>query len=75
MLLPPQVLLYVVVQFSNDANPSWKRSDKRSTPSHASEKAGESYLAPFHPLLRIAIDDASIVENSTRMVARFIVSK
>ncbi|KAJ4360386.1 uncharacterized protein N0V89_000948 [Didymosphaeria variabile] len=63
----------IVVQFSNDAARSWEKPDARSTLSHASEKAVESYFALFHLLLCFATENSTIVNNANRMVARFLV--
>lgn len=62
----------IVVQFSSDASRSWHQPDKRSTLSHASEKAVESYFALFHLLLCSAIESPTAVNNANRMVAGFI---
>lgn len=62
----------VVVQFSEDADRSFKQPDARSTLSHASEKAVEAYFALFHLLLCIATDDASVVPTANRTVAAFL---
>ena len=62
----------IVVQFSSDADRSWNQPDKRSTLSHASEKAVGSYFALFHLLLCTATEDPLVVNNANRMVDRFI---
>lgn len=62
----------VVVQFSNDAAKSSKKTDSRSTLSHASEKAMESYFALFHLLLCLATEDNSIVIAANRTIERFV---
>ncbi|KAL1598817.1 hypothetical protein SLS60_007959 [Paraconiothyrium brasiliense] len=62
----------IVVQFSNDAARSWEKPDARSTLSHASEKAVESYFALFHLLLCFATENHAIVNNANLMVTRFL---
>ncbi|KAF2653678.1 hypothetical protein K491DRAFT_581127, partial [Lophiostoma macrostomum CBS 122681] len=66
----------IVVQFSSEADRSFNRPadqpDARSTLTHASEKAVESYFALFHLLLCIATEDSAIIASANRMVSRFI---
>ncbi|KAH6644802.1 hypothetical protein C7974DRAFT_430483 [Boeremia exigua] len=71
-----EVLYYlmnnVVVQFSSDAEKVSRHVDKRSTLSHASEKAVEAYFACFHLLLCLATENAAIIKAANKMVARFL---
>ncbi|KAF3043910.1 hypothetical protein E8E11_000407 [Didymella keratinophila] len=62
----------VVVQFSADAEKGFRQSDKRSTLSHASEKAVEAYFACFHLLLCLATEDAEIIKAANRVVEYFL---
>ena len=62
----------IVVQFSSDAARSWAQPDARSTLSHASEKAVESYFALFHLLLCFATESPITVNNANRMVTAFL---
>jgi ubiquitin-protein ligase/uncharacterized membrane protein YgcG len=62
----------VVVQFSTDAEKSFRHSDGRSTLNHASEKAIEAYFACFHLLLCLATENAAIVNAANKMIARFL---
>jgi hypothetical protein len=77
---PVEVLYHfmntIVVQFSSEADRSFNRPadqpDARSTLTHASEKAVESYFALFHLLLCIATEDGAITDSANHMVSRFI---
>lgn len=62
----------VVVQFSTDAEKSFRHSDDRSTLNHASEKAIEAYFACFHLLLCLATENVAIVNAANKMIARFL---
>lgn len=62
----------IVVQFSNDSERLRDQSDARSTLTHASEKAVESYFTLFHLLLCLATENDQIVRDANRMVARFL---
>ena len=62
----------VVVQFSTDAEKSFRNSDGRSTLNHASEKAIEAYFSCFHLLLCLATENAAIVNAANKMIARFL---
>jgi ubiquitin-protein ligase len=62
----------VVVQFSADAEKGFRQPDKRSTLSHASEKAVEAYFACFHLLLCLATENPTIVTAANKMVNRFL---
>ncbi|KAG9197785.1 hypothetical protein G6514_001065 [Epicoccum nigrum] len=63
---------HVVVQFSTDAEKSFRQSDSRSTLNHASEKAIEAYFACFHLLLCLAAENAAIVDAADNKIARFL---
>ena len=65
----------VVVQFSADAENGFRRPDKRSTLSHASEKAVEAYFACFHLLLCLATENPAIVTAANKMVNRFLTGR
>ncbi|KAF2643770.1 hypothetical protein P280DRAFT_466505 [Massarina eburnea CBS 473.64] len=62
----------VVVQFSQDADRSFNKPDARSTLSHVSEKAIESYFSLFHLLLCMATEDPTIVTSANRKIAAFL---
>lgn len=62
----------VVVQFSTDAEKDFRRTDKRSTLNHASEKAVEAYFSCFHLLLCLATNNAAVVVAANKMVKRFL---
>ncbi|KAF1348224.1 hypothetical protein EJ07DRAFT_169658 [Lizonia empirigonia] len=62
----------VVVQFSADAEKDLRRTDERSTISHASEKAVEAYFPCFHLLLCLATENSAIVTAGNKMVKHFL---
>lgn len=62
----------IVIQFSADSERLYNGPDERSTLSHASEKAVESYFALFHLLLCIATEKPRIIATANQMVARFL---
>ncbi|CAI6336649.1 unnamed protein product [Periconia digitata] len=62
----------IVVQFSATADNSLKKPSARSTLSHASEKAVESYYALFHILLCIAIEDPTVVPSADKTITSFL---
>ncbi|KAI4227734.1 MAG: hypothetical protein L6R40_008190 [Gallowayella cf. fulva] len=72
----PSSVLYhflndIVVSFSKEA----ERSDARSTLSHASEKAVESYFAIYHLLLCVAGEDPAVVSTANSKISRFMSGK
>ncbi|KAL8704607.1 MAG: hypothetical protein Q9201_002254 [Fulgogasparrea decipioides] len=60
---------YVVVKLSREAENRW--CDRKSTLTHASEKAVESYFGVFH-LLCLAAEQDQIVRDANRRVQRFL---
>jgi ubiquitin-protein ligase len=62
----------IVVQFSIDVNRSYREIDARSTLTHASEKAVESYFGLFHLLLCIATEDPTIITSANLKVQQFL---
>ncbi|KAL8668866.1 MAG: hypothetical protein Q9168_006525, partial [Polycauliona sp. 1 TL-2023] len=63
----------IVVAFSEEANRV--AADRRSTLTHASEKAVESYFAIYHLLLCLAADNPNMVQAANSKVARFLSGK
>ncbi|KAL8824860.1 MAG: hypothetical protein Q9170_008017, partial [Blastenia crenularia] len=61
----------VVVKFSHEAEKS-SNQDPRSTLTHASEKAVESYFALFHLLLCLATEQPGMIACANRKIARFL---
>ncbi|KAF2007492.1 hypothetical protein P154DRAFT_592902 [Amniculicola lignicola CBS 123094] len=62
----------IVVQFSKDTDTfDAKKVDRRSTLTHASEKAVEAYFALFHLLLCMATEQPIVVNDANRMVHNF----
>jgi hypothetical protein len=61
----------VVVKLSNEFNANWGDILK-STLTHASEKAVESYFSTFHLLLCIATENDRVVRDANRHLLRFI---
>ncbi|KAF7858040.1 hypothetical protein EAF04_009396 [Stromatinia cepivora] len=82
--IPPFKVIYhfmndVMVKFNKDASGNTKSTSSdpnaetiKSTLTHASEKAIESYFHLFHLLICLAIDDPSIVESANDMIHKFI---
>ncbi|OAL42903.1 hypothetical protein IQ07DRAFT_593538 [Pyrenochaeta sp. DS3sAY3a] len=62
----------IVVQFSTETELGYTGPDSRSTLSHASEKAVESYFSLFHLLLCLATENAKVVAGANRTVSRFL---
>lgn len=60
----------VVVKLSGEAEQSWV--DCKSTLTHASEKAIESYFSLFHLLLCLATEQDQIVRDANRQLQRFL---
>jgi len=60
----------VVVKFSREAESQWGDGPK-STLTHASEKAVESYFGLFHLLLCLATEKPLIVRDANRLLLRF----
>lgn len=61
----------VVVKLSREAEKSWSDSPK-STLTHASEKAVESYFSLFHLLLCLATEQDQMVRDANRRCMRFL---
>jgi ubiquitin-protein ligase len=63
----------IVVQFSMDTNKAYGHHiDTRSTLTHASEKAVDSYFALFHLLLCFATEDVTVIKGANRMAQSFV---
>jgi ubiquitin-protein ligase len=62
----------IVIQFSADSERLYNGLDERSTLSHASEKAVESYFALFHLLLCIATEKPHFIAAANQMVSGFL---
>jgi len=60
----------VVVKLSGEAEQNWV--DCKSTLTHASEKAIESYFSIFHLLLCLATEQDQIVRDGNRQLQRFL---
>lgn len=50
----------------------WDRTNEKSTLTHASEKAVESYYQLYHLLVTLATDDLSIATESNRRIKAFV---
>jgi hypothetical protein len=66
-------MISIVVQFSIDTERNtFHLVDERSTLTHASEKAVESYFALFRLLLCVATKKPQVVANTNGLVSRFM---
>jgi ubiquitin-protein ligase len=61
----------VVIKLSREAESTWGDRPK-STLTHASEKAVESYFSLFHLLLCLATEQPQIVRDANRLLLRFM---
>lgn len=61
----------IVVRLSNSAEQTWGDRPK-STLTHASEKAMDSYFGLFHLLLCLATQQPQIVHETNRQISRFV---
>ncbi|KAL8694918.1 MAG: hypothetical protein Q9218_000489 [Villophora microphyllina] len=62
---------YVVVKLSREAEQSWG-GEVKSTLTHASEKAVESYFGLFHLLLCLALEQNHIIRDANRRLESFL---
>ena len=62
----------VVVKLSREAEQNWSPDNLKSTLTHASEKAVNSYFSLFHLLLCLATEQPHIVQDANALLSRFM---